>query len=678
MLPTSFFLPFSVAMANDEIDTLMDMSLEDLSRASVTLTSVAKKEQSLKSVPAAVHVITAEQIRRSGARSVPEALSLAPGIHVSRLSETNWAVSSRGVNEMLFNKLLVSIDGRSVFNPITSGVIWENLNIMMADIDRIEVLLGPAGTMWGGNAANGVINIITKDADQTRGLYTELMFGGEDHEELNLRLGSKVNQDIDARLSFKAIRSAYSTEDRGDWRSYNTNLRVDHSTSNSEVTFQLGAYNTDIHTESSTSHFSVMAPTSMAYDEYSRGYFGKLNIDTELNTGMLSINLWSDKHDLNYEYFKGNYRNWDLDIYYRLPVFDESELTVGGGGRGTKSEVVPIVSGFSMNRAPVETRIYSDLEQTYQSYNVYGQLETDLTERLTSYVGVKVEYFGLVDRYEWLPQARFSYDYSPSHQFWVGLGRAVVTPSMVDTASTMFDFNVEQLTENQSSLDSTIVRGEQNLSTESVVTLDMGHRYYMSSTLSTSTTLYYSHYDNVRGIAYDHAMYQLPPPVDPWYLSPMEFYKYTDQIEANTWGVELATFWQPRSDFRFNVNYSFRQAKAKCKQAGLCVDEFISETRTRQPNHMISAQTMWDVTDTVQFDLVYKYIHGKNNGFAHDGWDKISTLDARLAWQQKQDWPRVEVLVDGVFNDHGYYESNRSAAYRLDRQVYVKAVWMMQ
>ncbi|MGR5080379.1 TonB-dependent receptor plug domain-containing protein [Photobacterium swingsii] len=683
LLPTSYILLSSPVNASAELETLMDMSLEDLSRASVTLTSVAKKEQSLNKVPAAVHVITAEQIRRSGARTIPEALSLVPGMHVARLSENNWAVSARGANEMLFNKLLVSIDGRSIFNPMTSGVIWENAQIMMADIDRIEVLLGPAGTMWGGNAANGVVNIISKNADETLGLYTETTVGGANHQDVKLRLGSAINDKTDARISVSGMRSDYAVGEEGDFRNYNINMRVDRSTYDSELTVQFGGYNTDIHTEIETVHFVNIALAPEVYDENSRGLFGMVNYDTEIATGVLSVNVWADNHKLDYEYFKGNYRNWDLDVYYRLPVLAASELTIGGGVRFTQTEVLPFLTLAPTEfRKGTRTHLYKDQVSSYDTYNMYSQLETAVTDKVTTYLGLKVEYFGLVDRYEFLPQARISYDYSSQHQFWTGLGRAVVTPSIIDTASTVVDLSVEQITQNNYQDTSTIVRGSENLKTEAVTTFDLGHRYFLSNAFSTSTTLFYSQYENIRGIGKDNT--QPMPPIEisaePWEATPesIDMYQYIDDIKAQTWGAELAVFWQPASNFRVNVNYAYHQVLAACNDSDVCLDHSRAKQEEPQPNHIASAHTMWDVTDSVQFDMMYKYIQGNDSGSEDLGWDTISTLDARLAWQQKRDWPRIELLVDGIFNTKPYYESNRRAAYELERQVYLKAVWVME
>jgi len=163
-------------VAADTVGDLTEMSLESLMEVEVT--SVARKEQSLFESAAAIHVISREDIRRSGATSIPEALRLAPGLQVARVNGNAWAISSRGFNNIVANKLLVMIDGRSIYNPVFSGVHWGQYDVVLADIDRIEVIRGPGGTLWGANAVNGVINIITRPAAETQGGLAE--FGGGD------------------------------------------------------------------------------------------------------------------------------------------------------------------------------------------------------------------------------------------------------------------------------------------------------------------------------------------------------------------------------------------------------------------------------------------------------------------------------------------------------------------
>ncbi len=200
-----FFFPCEVVFGYD-IEQLKEnpkdlkkLSLENL--MDIPIFSVSKREESPFKAAAAVYVISSEDIRRSGAQNIPEALRLAPGLEVASIDANKWAITSRGFQERFSNKLLVLIDGRSVYTPLFSGVYWDVQDTLLADIDRIEVIRGPGGTLWGANAANGVINIITKKASDTQGAYAE---GG---------VGS-------VEKGFGALRYSGKLASKGDYRGY--------------------------------------------------------------------------------------------------------------------------------------------------------------------------------------------------------------------------------------------------------------------------------------------------------------------------------------------------------------------------------------------------------------------------------------------------------------------------
>src|SRR5881628_3028187 len=170
---TALVLVSNAAWASDEkVDArppdLSHLSLEEL--MNVEVTSVSKRAEKLSEAPAAISVTTAEELRRSGVTSIPEGLRLVPGLEVARVDAHNWAISGRGFNDLFANKLLVLMDGRSVYTPLFSGAYWDVQDTLLEDIDRIEVIRGPGSTLWGANAVNGVINIITRPARDTQGL----------------------------------------------------------------------------------------------------------------------------------------------------------------------------------------------------------------------------------------------------------------------------------------------------------------------------------------------------------------------------------------------------------------------------------------------------------------------------------------------------------------------------
>ncbi len=208
----SAFLLSPNVYADNSVDDYLNLPLEQL--LSMEVTSVSKKKQSLNEVAAAIYVITNEDIRRSGVTSIPEALRLAPGIQVSRMDANKWAISSRGFNSEFSNKLLVMIDGRTVYSPSFSGVYWDAQDTMMDDIERIEVIRGPGATTWGSNAVNGVINVITKSASQTQdGLFVAGV-GDEEKSFASLRYGTELDNNTSGRfyIKYNDRDSSYSSD----------------------------------------------------------------------------------------------------------------------------------------------------------------------------------------------------------------------------------------------------------------------------------------------------------------------------------------------------------------------------------------------------------------------------------------------------------------------------------
>ena len=197
----------------EEQNKALDLSVEDL--LNVKVTSVAKKAQSLNDAPAAAFVISNEDIKRSGATNIPDALRLAPGLDVARIDSNKWAVSSRGFNGRRANKLLVLIDGRSAYTRSFAGVYWENQDVMMEDVDRIEVIRGPGATLWGANAVNGVINIITKSSAKTQGLSVNAGGGNQEQNFGSLRYGTKLGEGTMARAYVKGFNRANNTHADG-------------------------------------------------------------------------------------------------------------------------------------------------------------------------------------------------------------------------------------------------------------------------------------------------------------------------------------------------------------------------------------------------------------------------------------------------------------------------------
>ena len=211
-------------------DDYLEMSLEDL--MDVEIVSVSKKAEKLSEAAAAVYVITSEDIRRSGVTSIAEALRMAPGLQVARIDANKWAITSRGFNGGFANKLLVLIDGRSVYTPLFSGVYWDVQDVLLEDIDRIEIVRGPGGTLWGANAVNGVINIITKSSANTQGTFLKLGAGTEERGLGAFRHGGKIGDGVTYRAYGKFVSRDNSDFEGGDdandqWDVFRGGVRFD-------------------------------------------------------------------------------------------------------------------------------------------------------------------------------------------------------------------------------------------------------------------------------------------------------------------------------------------------------------------------------------------------------------------------------------------------------------------
>nr|MCH9638821.1 TonB-dependent receptor plug domain-containing protein [Betaproteobacteria bacterium] len=235
------FARFALATEKSIDSHLLDFSIEEL--MNVEVTTVSRRSQKLTEVAAAIFVITQDDIRRSGATSIPDALRMAPGVQVERVATDRWAISVRGFNGVYANKLQVLMDGRSVYNPLFAGVQWEQQDTLMADIERIEVIRGPAATVWGANAVNGVINIITKKAADTQGTFFTAGGGSFEQGFFGARYGGKINEETPFRLYAKGFtrdstRSLTGQNINNQWHSARGGARLEHTRGIDQFTLQ--------------------------------------------------------------------------------------------------------------------------------------------------------------------------------------------------------------------------------------------------------------------------------------------------------------------------------------------------------------------------------------------------------------------------------------------------------
>jgi iron complex outermembrane receptor protein len=471
------------ASGQGALQNLGDLSLQDLGK--IVVTSVAKSPESLADAPAAVYVITHDEIMRSGATTLPEILRLAPNLGVFQLTPSNYIVTSRGLSgnqqaQNFPNKLLVLIDGRSVYNPLFSGIYWDEQYVLPENIDRIEVISGPAGALWGANAVNGVINIITRNAADTQGGLLEFGFG---NHEVNgsIQYGGKLGDSAWYRVYAHDFRQRSFDNSNGQdahdgWTAPQAGFRIDWDAGDANfVTFEgnamesregQGAGAPDVRANGANllarlRHESDDGSTFRLQAYYDRGHSG-----ASLSSG------------------GGTITTWDIEAQQDFAFGDRQRITWGVGNRVYRYRLVPSIRSDA-------SLLWDPASGTQNLANVFAQDQIALGERTQVTVGLKAEddpYSGL----SWMPSAKLSWKSSGGTLLWTSVARSVRTP-------TVFDTSVIEVA-NLPSGPVDFLKGNPDYRTEKLTAYEAGLRAQWDARVTLSVSLYYNDYDDLRSI----------------------------------------------------------------------------------------------------------------------------------------------------------------------------------
>lgn len=404
-------------ISETRVELINALSLEDLINTQVT--SVSKRSERLFQSSAAAFVITGDDIRRSGSRSVVEALRMAPGVSVGQIDASTWAVASRGFNDRFTNFLLVMVDGRSVYDPTTSGVFWDEVDYLLEDIDRIEVIRGPGGTLWGANAVNGVINIITKSAKDTVGGLVSGGYGTENRGFTGARYGFELRDDLFARVYVKYHNHDPLKGGGDDWDFFQTGFRSDWERSQSTLTLQ-GDYHKGFLRQQQVLAF----PTPPYLRTFDREF-----TDTGGNALLRLRHEFSEESDFQIQtYFDHRERHepsqpfvqdlYDVDFQQRFALPLRQNFMYGIGYRYLPDK-------FDTNRASI---IFDPASRHRQLFSTFVQDEIALVEehvKLT--LGSKFEHNDFTE-WELQPSARLAWTPTKRHTLWGAISRAVQLP----------------------------------------------------------------------------------------------------------------------------------------------------------------------------------------------------------------------------------------------------------
>jgi iron complex outermembrane recepter protein len=612
------FLALSVARADEPADStaeLKKLSVEEL--MSLEVTSVSKRPERLATSASAIRVITDDQIQESGAQSIPEALRLADNLQVAQKNSHDWAISARGFNTSLSNKLLVLVDGRSVYTPLYSGVFWNVQDYPLADLDRIEVISGPGATLWGANAVNGVINITTKSTKDTQGLYLEGGGGSYWQDFGTVRYGGMLAPGIYFRVYGKyfednaeVLPNGTRAHDAG--RQRRTGFRIDAEVSSEDaVTLQGDLYGgSSDHTSSGESRFSggnILGRWSRTLSEDSamslQTYFDRTHIS--LPTAPVAFapaGVLADDLD-----------TYDVDFQHHLRVGERNRVVWGVGYRFTH-DVVSNALSLSFFPPTLDQKLYSGFVQD----------EIMLRPDVFFTAGTKLEHNDYTG-YEVEPSVRFQWNPALNQTLWSAVSRAVRTPSRID----------HDLSEPAPSTGLVLLEGGSDFKSETVVAYELGYRAQVSSNLATSLSTFYNQYDHVRSTA------PVPNPTIPGLPFPLVF---RNDLEGHTYGMEWSADYQLLPTWRLHAGYTFLQENLRVKPGRFDFSDAHNETA--DPQQQASLRSAVDLGRNLDLSTALRWVDTLhiNNASVVGIVPSYLELNARLGWQPT---PKIELSIVG-------------------------------
>ena len=621
----ALFLGSSVSAQSPQgVPDISRMSIEEL--MNVEVTSVAKRPQRVADAAAAVFVITQEDIRRSGAASIPEALQMVPGLEVARIDENKWAIGSRGFNGRFDNKLLVLIDGRSVYTPLFSGVYWNIQDVMLEDIDRIEVIRGPGATLWGANAVDGVINIITKPAQATQGGLVTAGVGTEERTAESVRFGGRLGSSAYYRVYTKyfdwqpSIDATGKTAHDG-WDAVRGGFRIDTKSSGPDsVTFQgdlyRSNYNETLTTPSLNPPYSSTLPNDGNYDggnALARWNHSFSRSSTSLqvyfdNTNVVDNSLFTDHENV-----------YDIDFQHDIHVGESQELVWGLGYRSIQDSNG---SSFTVSLQPNHSSLNQFSSFLQDEISLFGR-------RLNVTIGSKFEHNAFTG-FEVQPNIRFLGNISKNQSVWAAVSRAVRTPALTEEGLRLNEavvppgappfFSPLPVAE--------AIFGSTQFKSEDLLAYEAGYRVQATKSVSLDIAAFYNYYTHLRsaepGLPFVEGS---PAPTDVVYP-----FVASNKMGGGTYGVEPFVEWKVLPKWRLLGSYSYLQMDIRKNKDSQ--DPTSDNPDGQSPRHQFFVQSSIDLPKHFEQDLSLRYV------------DKLSSLnipsyyslDFHLGWRPGSHW----------------------------------------
>jgi iron complex outermembrane recepter protein len=624
-------LALSVLLAGEvvaapEISTgsLKQLSVEEL--MNVEVYSASRYLEPTQTSPSATFVLTRDDIQRSHATSVPELLRLVPGVQVGRVDANKWAVSMRGFNSREANKLLVLVDGRSIYDPLFSGMLWESQDFMLEDIERIEVIRGPGGSLWGANAFNGVINILTRNATDTQGVLAALAAGNEEKYTVAARYGFRPTESQAARVYVKAYErdtgfdALVAPHDASRMR--RGGFRWDWNGGEQDaVTVSGDAFNADT---------GIREDPTLVQDVEHRGR----NVLSRWKHSFSSNNfmqtqLYIDNVDYTSFGFTQHRRTYDLELQHNLQAGSRNFIVWGGGFRQMRDRMHSGLAGF-VDVLP--------LRRTDDLTNIFAQDTLSLLPDLLKLtLGAKYERTDYAPS-EVLPNVRLAWTPTERQTFWAAAGEATRVPSRIESDLTFFN----------------VIRIGDGFRAEHVRAYELGHRWLITPSVGYDIATFYNDYSDLRS---GEAGGQLG-----------------NLMFGHSTGVEVALRWEPADAWRIDTSYTWLSMGLRLDPRSTSNPGQLAYIKGLGARNQASVRTAFDAARGVQIDAILHYT-GRLATLNYAGYTE---LDAGLTWAAR---PAVEIslvgqnLLDAHHPEQDFAFSASGMGTEVQRSVYGKVTW---
>jgi iron complex outermembrane receptor protein len=642
---------------------LKQLTLEQL--GNVEVTTVSKEPEQVWKTPAAIYVLTKQDIIRSGATSIPEALRLVPGVEVARTDSNTWTVGVRGFGSQFSQSVLVLIDGRSVYTPLFAGVNWRLQNVMLEDVARIEVIRGPGGTIWGTNAVNGVINIITENAQDTRGALVSMGGGNLEQGNVGIRYGGTFGQNFSYRVYGMAFRYGPELHVDGnnfdDWELGQGGFRLDWNNQKKDsISIQGDLYKGSIGEDESIAYYSPPAMVAVRMPEDVSG--GNILFKWQRKASEKSDFIFQAYYDRTWRLGSqlGEKRNtFDLDLTHHWNVLPRQEVTWGLGARWSPSDFIQ----------KVPTVIFQPFHQADNIYSAFLQDEIAiLRNSLWFTLGTKFEH-NIYTGWETEPSARILWTPTPRQSVWAAVTRAVRSPSRIDE-----DLQLTALIATIPVPQYLQLADNKQFDSEKLLGYELGYRKLVTPQIYFDLALFRNNYNDLA--SYGDPVISPETASNPPGLVAM--LPWINGITGTTEGFEIAPDWKPRPWLEARASWSYLNMDLRSK-AGSSPESTIAIDEGSSPRHRAVFQARISLPKGFEFDPVYRYVSALPaqypTGLPADYAKAYSTMDFRLARRMTNS---LELSISGqnlLQPGHPEFAGDPGALVLIRRTFYAALTW---